>query len=162
MSHVIMHHSAHHSTHHDVTNHFITLRNYKDPLAALVYLQRHHARAQTYKIKISMANKYAATGHPNEPGTKGKIRYRVKKAIEKNNKIFIGKTCAKDGLKNRFLAKYKKMGYTTIQPIYKSTSEKYAAEVEKMAITIAKNSTYRNRVQNKSAGSNKWIVYIAM
>ena len=60
----------------------------------------------------------------------------MKKACLANKAIFIGKTCAKGGLNQRFLAKYKKMGFKRgdIQPIYKTTSEKYAAEVEKMAI----------------------------
>ena len=78
----------------------------------------------------------AVRGHPNDPETKRKIQYRVKKACLANKAIFIGKTCAKGGLNQRFLAKYKKMGFKRgdIQPIYKTTSEKYAAEVEKMAI----------------------------
>ena len=60
------------------------------------------------------------------------------------------------------------MGFTDIQPIYKTTSEKYAADVEKMAIGAA-NKRAPKKVKNKSGGgegpscgtSNQWKVYIA-
>ena len=45
----------------------------------------------------------AVRGHPKVPGTKRKISYRAKKAIEKNKQVIIGKTCAKDGLNQRLV-----------------------------------------------------------
>ena len=108
---------------------------------------------------------YATTGHPRQ--AEASIRRKVSELAIKNKKIYIGKTSGYSGLRKRFNNQYKKLGFDGIVPIYTTSSEDYAYEVEAMAIEYAKKQ-YGKKVKNVIGGGGgsigaetPKIVYVA-
>ena len=109
---------------------------------------------------------YATTGHPRQ--AESIVKRKVSDLATNNKKIYIGKTSGYDGLRKRFNNQYKKLGFDSIVPIYTTSSEDYAYEVEAMTIDYAKKQ-FGKKVKNvigggggsSGSGSPK-IVYVAV
>ena len=80
---------------------------------------------------------------------KQKVQRKVSNLIKNGSAFYIGKTSGPDGLKNRWNEKYKKEGMMHISPVYQTTCNEYANEIERYLIEYFKK---RTECQNKVAG----------
>jgi hypothetical protein len=89
------------------------------------------------------------TGTPGQVATT--IKRKVSALASQNKKVHIGRTSGKSGLSQRFSNKYKKAGYDSITPLFKTSSAKNAAKVETLAIQHGK-AKYPAKVKNAIGG----------